>query len=74
MLHGDRSSGIVIITARMEHEPRERDQPGTATGTWNDQDCIDRHRELSPDERVRLAIEASRAALRFARGRRVDER
>jgi hypothetical protein len=58
----------------MEHEPRERDQLGMATRIWNDQDCIDRHRALSADERVRLAIEASRAALRFARGRRVDER
>jgi hypothetical protein len=62
------------MIACVDHEAREREQPGTATSTWNDQRGIDRHRELSAEERVRLAIEASRAALRFATGRRVDER
>jgi hypothetical protein len=41
--------------------------------TWNEPEQIAVHRELSPAERLRLTIEASRAALRFANGRRVDE-
>ena len=60
-----------IIIARMDRESQARDQ---RTTTWNDPRSIDRHRELSPAERIRLAIEASRAALRFAHGRRVDDR
>jgi hypothetical protein len=38
--------------------------------TWNDRARIDEHRLLSPAARLRLTIEASRAALRFAHGRR----
>jgi hypothetical protein len=53
---------------------RESQARGQRTTTWNDPRSIDRHRELSPAERIRLAIEASRAALRFAHGRRVDDR
>jgi hypothetical protein len=34
--------------------------------TWNDTEAINRHREMTPSQRVALAIEASRAALRFA--------
>ena len=56
----------------MGHDPRDDDTQ--RTNTWNDRRTIDRHRELSPAERLRLAIEASRAALRFANGRRVDDR
>jgi hypothetical protein len=52
---------------------RSRD-PDQRTNTWNDPRSIARHRELSPAERIRLAIEASRAALRFAHGLRVDDR
>lgn len=55
----------------MAHDPRDGNQ---RTDTWNDRRSIDRHRELSPAQRLRLAIEASRAALRFANGRRVDDR
>jgi hypothetical protein len=70
-LQADQSREVGIIIARMGDEPRQRDQ---RTKTWNDPQSIDRHRELSPSERIRLAIEASRAALRFAHGRRVDDR
>jgi len=40
--------------------------------TWNDSRRITAHRAMSPKERLRLTIEASRAALRFAQGRRVE--
>jgi hypothetical protein len=55
----------------MGDQPRGRD---LRSNTWNDPRSIDRHRDMSPAERLRLAIEASRAALRFAHGRRVDDR
>jgi hypothetical protein len=41
--------------------------------TWNDTAAIDRHRELTPSQRVALAIEASRAALLFAEGKRAAD-
>ena len=41
--------------------------------TWNDTEAINRHRELTPTERVALAIEASRAALLFAEGARSSD-
>jgi hypothetical protein len=41
--------------------------------TWNDRASIAAHREMSPAQRVALALQASRAALRFANGRRVSE-
>src|SRR3712207_6142841 len=41
-----------------------------ARNTWNDPTRIAAHRALSPKERLRLTIEASRAALRFAHGAR----
>jgi hypothetical protein len=67
----NQSTVRAIIIVRMDRDSQERDQ---RTTTWNDPRSIDRHRELSPAERIRLAIEASRAALRFAHGRRVDDR
>ena len=42
--------------------------------TYNSAERIAFHRLLSYSERLRLTIEASRAALRFAEGERVDER
>jgi len=42
--------------------------------TYNSTERIAVHRVLSHSERLRLTIEASRAALRFAEGERVDER
>lgn len=41
--------------------------------TWNDAARIAAHRAMSPAQRVALALQASRAALRFANGRRVSE-
>jgi len=38
--------------------------------TWNSPERIAEHRQLSPAERLRRAIEVSRAALRFAQGGR----
>ncbi len=40
--------------------------------TWNDRRRIAAHRAMSPKQRLRLTIEASRASLRFARGKRVQ--
>lgn len=48
-----------------------RPRPG---GTWNTPEAIERHRRMTPEERVRKAIELSRAAIRFARAERVDGR
>jgi hypothetical protein len=49
--------------------------PSERGETWNDTEAINRHRAMTPAQRVALAIEASRAALRFADGnRRADDR
>ena len=45
------------------------DLPSQRGETWNDTESINRHREMTPSERVALAIEASRAALLFAEGK-----
>jgi hypothetical protein len=58
----------------MSAERVEPHPPQTQPATWNDPPRIAVHRHLTPSARVRLMIEASRAALRFAHGRRVDER
>jgi hypothetical protein len=34
--------------------------------TWNDTEAINCHRQMTPSQRVALAIEVSRAALLFA--------
>ncbi len=47
--------------------------PSQRGETWNDTEAINRHRSMTPAERVALAIEASRAALRFADGARVSD-
>jgi hypothetical protein len=41
--------------------------------TWNDTEAIARHRAMTPSQRVALAIEISRAALRFAQAQRVPD-
>lgn len=46
----------------------------TSANTWNDAARIAAHRALTPAQRLRLTIEASRAALRFANGPRRVER
>jgi hypothetical protein len=58
----------------MGAQPVEPYPPHAQPATWNDPVRIAVHRKLTPSARVRLTIEASRAALRFARGRRVDGR
>jgi hypothetical protein len=47
-------------------DPSPRDLPSERGETWNDTEAIDRHRLMTPSECVALAIEVSRAALRFA--------
>jgi hypothetical protein len=64
----------VIIEVVMGAEPVEPHSPHMQPGTWNDPVRIGVHRQLTPSARIALMIEASRAVLRFARGRRVDER
>jgi hypothetical protein len=66
-----RRTSIIEVVDREALEPH---RPGKRPATWNDRGRIAVHRDLPPSERVRLTIEASRAALRFAHGRRVDAR
>jgi hypothetical protein len=42
--------------------------------TWNTADAIAEHRVMTPEQRLRKAIQLSRAALRLARAPRVDVR
>jgi hypothetical protein len=49
------------------------DLPSQRGETWNDTEAIDRHRAMTPSERVALAIQISRAALRFAHAERVTD-
>jgi hypothetical protein len=58
----------------VDRDAPKPNQPAKPPATWNDRARIAAHRDLSPGERVRLTIEASQAALRFAHGRRVDGR
>jgi hypothetical protein len=51
---------------------RRPDEISTAYRTWNDADRIAAHRAMTPSQRLTLAVEASRAALRFATGRRAE--
>ena len=49
--------------------------PSQRGETWNDTEAINRHRTMTPSQCAALAIEADRAALRFAEAPRVwDER
>jgi hypothetical protein len=64
-LRGESSSaGCGTIKAMRSNDPRD------GYRTWNDRRRIAAHRAMSPKQRLRLTIEASRAALRFAQGRR----
>jgi hypothetical protein len=49
------------------------DLPSQRGETWNDTEAIARHRDMTPAQRVMLAIEASRAAMRFAEGARIGD-
>jgi len=60
------SPSAAIIPPVNERHP---DLPSQRGETWNDTEAINRHREMTPSERVALAIEASRAALLFAEGK-----
>jgi len=62
-----------VIMGVMGDKPVEPHRPRDVSATWNDPSRIAFHRDLSPSDRIRLTIEASRAALRFASGRRLDE-
>ncbi len=69
--------GGAVLLVGDHHEPMERSSrtvKGGPTTTWNDRARIAEHRALSPAQRLRLTIEASRAALRFAHGARRSER
>lgn len=48
---------------------RASDRPSQRGETWNDTEAINRHRAMTPSQRVALAIEVSRAALMFANAR-----
>jgi hypothetical protein len=49
------------------------DLPSQRGETWNDTEAINRHRAMTPSQRVALAIEISRAALLFAQAERVND-
>jgi hypothetical protein len=51
---------ITPVTSPQAALPSQRGE------TWNDTEAISRHRAMTPSQRVALAIEISRAALRFA--------
>jgi hypothetical protein len=51
----------------------EAELPSQRGETWNDTEAIARHRTMTPSQRVALAIEISRAALRFAHAQRVPD-
>jgi hypothetical protein len=51
----------------------EEELPSQRGETWNDTEAIARHRAMTPSQRVALAIEISRAALRFAQAERVPD-
>ena len=60
---------IAPVTSPQAALPSQRGE------TWNDTEAINRHREMTPSQRVALAVEASRAALMIAEAkRRADER
>jgi hypothetical protein len=67
----DRPPSSTAAIIRAVPDPR-REQISTAHHTWNDADRIAAHRAMTPSQRLALAIEARRAALRFANGRRVE--
>ena len=50
-----------------------RDLPSQRGETWNDTEAINRHRLMTPSERVALCIQISRAALKFHDAPRVDD-
>jgi hypothetical protein len=64
------------VSGRWHHVERDdppADPPSRRGETWNDTEVINRHRAMTPSQRVALAIEISRAALRFAQAKRVPD-
>jgi hypothetical protein len=64
------------VPARCDHRDvviPDSELPSQRGETWNDAEAIARHRAMTPSERLALAIEVSRAALRFAQAERVSE-
>jgi len=53
-----------------KNEPQQRSSLQEAPNTWNTPADIDRHRSMTPEQRVKRSVELSRVALRFAAGRR----
>ncbi|MDA0167524.1 nucleotidyltransferase [Solirubrobacter taibaiensis] len=49
------------------------DLPSQRGETWNDTEAIDRHRRMTPSERIALAVDATRAAMLFANSNRRSE-
>lgn len=50
----------------------EQKTPNRSDRTWNTPEDIRIHRSMTPEQRLRKAIELSRAARRFAAARRLD--
>jgi adenylate kinase len=61
-----------IASPRISYARRKSDVSQRGE-TWNDTEAINRHREMTPTQRVALAIQISRAALRFAHAKRVPD-
>ena len=65
---------LTMISRDRELEDVHPSAEGDEQGTWNTPQAIARHRRMSPEERLRCAVELSRAALRFAGAQRADGR
>lgn len=63
-----------MISRDRELEELPPSAEGDEQGTWNTPEAIARHRLMAPEERLRRAVELSRAALRFAGAQRADGR
>ena len=61
-------------TSAMANPGNKPDGNVASQRTWNAPEDIERHRRLTPEERLRKTIAVSRAALRFASAERVDAR
>jgi hypothetical protein len=55
------------------NEPNTSASPRGPQRTWNTPEDIARHREMTPEERLRKTIKLSQAALRFAAAGRSDD-
>lgn len=69
---GPRSQGIIRLYMACDHRYERNDK--SARRTWNTPEDIQRHRLMTPEQRLRKAIAVSRAALRLAAAGRDDRR